>query len=273
MPITINPQNPGNLIGPGLVVRAQSSLIGPLPTTTVWDFQINTPADEQLVYKCRILSQGNPTFLTLQIPNSAKQSETSPTIAVPENNSVTINVNVQEAGAGPADDTGTTTAVWSNTAGLTEMIKQTVGTQGGLTPELATQIDETWQSTAQVIAVDSTVPATGPGSLPGGVISAVMPVPIFGIIVRITQLPDDLVASTPDGDYFFPSLAVARIFRGSDLWMRVPVHTSSKMIPLFGDVITAAVATITAATWLAQMSYQVSFREGVAGTVTEMRFP
>jgi len=78
---------------------------------------------------------------------------------------------------------------------------------------------------------------------------------------------------TPDGDYWVKTLAVVRIFRGSDLWMRVPIHTSDKIVPLTGEGFAAAVVEVLTNLWLLNMSVQVSFLEGVLGEVFLMHFP
>lgn len=273
MTITFTPQQPANRFGPGLAWRLESSLPGPFPTTAVWTLQVNTPSDLLNVAFFQLHQTSPIVFITPGITKDWGIPDWSQHV-VTEEASVQLNATVQLSGAGPADDTGAHPTTWSNTAGLPALLQHTVASSGeGLTAEQSQQLLETWQGTAPVIAVDTTVPVTSPPSIPGGVVSGTLPVPIFGLIVNIDQVPPQLVPNTPDGDYWVPSLAVVRIYRGSDVWMRVPIHTSSKMVPLFTDVVTAAVATLTAATWLARMTYQVAFREGVVGRVTEMRFP
>ena len=273
MPITFTPQQQSGRFGPGLAWRFDSSLPGPFPSSAIWTLQLNTVSDNQLVSFQQLQATSPTVFLTPGISTGWTTQDFSQHVAHDETQ-VNLQATVQLSGAGPADDTGTTSVPWSNTDGIPALLQHTVAQPGqGLTTEQSTQLQETWNSTAQVISVDSTVPLVHPPAPPGQTISAVMPVPIFGLIVRLTAIDPLLVAGTPDDNYYTPGLAVATIFRGADIWMRVPVHTPTKMIPLFGDVVTAAVATITAATWLANMSYQVSFRAGCAGQVVEMRFP
>lgn len=45
------------------------------------------------------------------------------------------------------------------------------------------------------------------------------------IIVRVTTIAEDLVPKTPDHEWYFPDLAVLRIFRGADLEFRRGIHT------------------------------------------------
>jgi len=45
------------------------------------------------------------------------------------------------------------------------------------------------------------------------------------IIVRVTTIAPDLVPKTPDHEWYFPDLAVLRVFRGADLEYRRGIHT------------------------------------------------
>lgn len=273
MPITITPQNNGGFVGPGLSLKLQTDFIGPLPSTNVWTVSITEPTEGPFLWEAQWRDQSNPAIVTPAIRDSRTTVMPRSDLVFADGSSTTVSVVIQPSGGGAAADSGTTTAPWSSTAGLANIVESQIAGKATLTPEQSTQLQQTWQSTAQVIPVDSTIPFDLGPLPPGEVISGVLPVPIFGLIVRVTVIDPALRPSTPDDDYWFTDLAVARIFRGTDLWMRVPVHTSSKMIPFFSDAITAALSTVTAATWVAQMSYQVSFRPGCAGTVTEMRFP
>lgn len=274
MPITITPENPAGLVGPGLAMRLESSLPGPFPSSAVWTFTFVEPTDDIIFYEGQLHQTSPIVFLTPGITIGWSPQLDLQQDALLEGASVNLNANVQLAGGGPADDTGSATAHWSSQTGipaLTKFYAQQTG--GGLTPTESQQLQGTYDSTFPQLGVDLTIPVTGSPSAPGGQISGDFPVPAFGLIVRILSVPEGLVPNTPDGGYWTPSLAVVRVFRGSDLWMRVPVHTETKMIPLFTDVVTAAVSTLTAVTWVANMHYTVYFREGVVGTVTEMRFP
>lgn len=169
-------------------------------------------------------------------------------------------------------DSGTVTGEWQPTTQILNQPKATTG-GGGLTAEQSLQLSQTHESTFidKLIDTVTLVPlTTGPSP---GPINSQLPDTIFGVIVRIANVPEDLVPNTPDGDYWYPSLAVCRIYRGSDLWKRIPVHTSSKLIGLLDESIVAGVAAITATLWLLNMSIQVSFRPGVTGEVFLMRFP
>lgn len=270
--IVLIPNAPIDIFGPGIQWQLHAGVPSPLPSTATWDVEVLAGDNQYRVFGVRFISTSNPTLITPFVAPVTSNGQNNLT-AAPDQTGAHVYVTLQEEGGGAAQASGDIPVTWDTTAGMVNVLQHQVATGGGLTTEQAQQVQETWQSTAQVIAVDSTLPASAGIAPPGGVISAQLPVPCFGLIVRITQLPPEITLNTPDGNYAVPSLAVATFFRGSDLWMRVPVHTSSKLIPLFGDVITAAVATAIAATWLLNMSYQVHFREGVAGEVIEMRFP
>jgi hypothetical protein len=95
----------------------------------------------------------------------------------------------------------------------------------------------------------------------------------MGVIVRIATVPPEFHVNTADGDYWTKGLAVVRIYRGTDLWKRVPVHTSSKLITFVDEGLVAAVTSVLPLQWLLQISVQVSFTEGVTGQVFLMNAP
>jgi hypothetical protein len=50
---------------------------------------------------------------------------------------------------------------------------------------------------------------------------------LYGVVVRVTQYPDDTVFRTPDGAWSFKDLAVLTISRGGDILARHGIHTTS----------------------------------------------
>jgi len=164
---------------------------------------------------------------------------------------------------------------WDPISGVANVVTgRSTGTGGGLTPEQDQALTDIALNTVADQLVDSlTLTEHSPGFPVGGEVGGALGVPAFGIIVRIANVPPELVPNTPDGDYWVPSLAVVRVFRGSDLWMRVPIHTSNKIIPLLNEGIAAAVAKALTNTWMLNMTFQVTFREGVTGRVFTMNFP
>lgn len=165
---------------------------------------------------------------------------------------------------------------WDPVAGLPLAIEQAAkqtGQGGGLTSEESQQLQELWQAQTPVISLDDlTLQPMSAGPV-GGTVSAQLPDVSTGVLVRIATIPPDFVSVTPDEDYFFPSLAVISLFRGQDLWHRVPVHTSSKLYYWFDQNLVTAAATLTLTQWLLNMSVQVAFRSGVTGQAFLLKFP
>lgn len=50
-----------------------------------------------------------------------------------------------------------------------------------------------------------------------------------GVVVRVTTIAPELTPKTPDDDWYFPDLAVLRVFRGADLKFRRGIHTPTFM--------------------------------------------
>lgn len=273
MPITISPQNPSGLFGPGLTTQLQSSFIGPLPSTTIWTLTATRPADEAFVYTNSFRNNSNPVQFTPHVQSSLTTNESDPSLVVDEGLAVNLNATLQTQGGGAADDSGTGTAIWTNTAGLTNVIQHQGGSGGGLTDVQAQQLTEVHSSTVIDQVVNAiTLTEISPG-ITGDPVSAFLPELVFGVIVRIANVPIELVPNTPDGDYWLPSLAVCRVFRGSDLWLRVPIHTSSKLISFWTENLLVGISAVTFTEWLLNLSVQVTFRAGVTGQVFLMRFP
>lgn len=273
MPITITPNNPGGLLGPGVQLKLQSDFIGPLPSGSFWvvDFSI-TGGTELPFWHVLATTNANPIATRVMTPLSDQTSSFEAGQVPIEGGQVAVHATLSD-GTNIVDST-TTPFPWSTTQGLGEQMLITNQTGGqGLTAEQSLQLSETHAAVFPEISIDSTLKVSSGLRPPGDLVEATMPVPIFGLIIRIHEFGDMLPTQTPDGVYFFPDLAVVSIFRGPDLWMRVPIHTPSKVVSLFSDVITAALATVTAATWLVDMNYAVAFRSGVVGEVIEMRFP
>jgi len=136
------------------------------------------------------------------------------------------------------------------------------------------QLQQASQATWPEHLVDSLALADlglGDGDSP---IGADLTTPVFGVIVRILSFPEELLPQTPDQDYWVKTLAVVRVFRGSDIWLRVPIHTSSKLINLWVEGIALGLAdAVLSAGWLLDLSIQVDFLEGVTGQVLLMRLP
>jgi hypothetical protein len=186
---------------------------------------------------------------------------------------VHVQTQLVEGGSGTHVDSGTTSYVWQPSSQVGLLVQGSTSTGGGLTTEQAQQLTQVHEASfpSQLVDQLTLLPLTsGPT---GGFVGAQLPNPTFGVIVRIANVPAELVPNTPDGDYWVTSLAVVRVFRGSDLWKRVPIHTSSKLVELLDESIVAGITAITATQWLLNMTVQVTFRAGVTGEVFLMKVP
>lgn len=274
MPITITLPAPGGVLAPWSRVSFSSDFIGPLPSGTTWYGQLYAtpePTFGSVAYDFRLPASQKTGGFTIGIPAAGEGFGIFTNALLKEGTDAHLTMELQQP-TNVVIDSGTVTAIWQPTTQILNQPRTTTG-GGGLTAEQALQLSETHASTFPSVSVDSlllTELTSGPG---GGFVGAQLPTWVFGVIVRIAEVPLDLVPNTPDGDYWLPSLAVVRIYRGSDLWQRVPIHTSSKMIPLIGEGVTAAVAEVLTGLWLLNMSIQVTFRAGVTGQVFLMRTP
>lgn len=148
------------------------------------------------------------------------------------------------------------------------------GQQGGaLTPIQAQQLQEVHGQTFLSTALDALTLSEITNGPQGGFVAAQLALWIFGVLVRIATVPPEYRVDTADGDYWVRSLAVVRIYRGSDVWKRVPIHTSSKLISFVEEGLVVAISSLTMTQWLTQISVQVSFAPGVTGQVFLMRAP
>ena len=172
-------------------------------------------------------------------------------------------------------DAGQATNTWSATAGLGLQQKalgsQTISEGFTDSDRASLQSIESWTALDTFIT-SLTVESLGTSPL-GGSIDAELPDWRYGIIVRVTTLADGLVATTPDLDYFVKSLAVVRVFRGTDILLRVPIHRSSQIIPLVGNGIALQIAGVGVELWAPGLSLEVDFLAGCAGEVLLMKLP
>jgi len=232
--------------------------VTPEPSTLTNMFTIFTPwvANQQSVHLDRLHSNESVTVNT--------------GVAVADGQAVHVTAELLNPSS-VVIDSGTRDITWQSTAGL--QLSPPVEGQGGLTTEQAQQLTETHAAsfTDQLIDNLTLIPLTsGPSQ---GPVNTFLTDTVFGVIVRLASVPDNLTAVTPDGDYWHNTLAVVRVYRGSDLWMRYPVHTSNRMISFVTHDVTAAVTALLATQWLLNMSMQVTFLPGVTGEVFLMRFP
>lgn len=278
MVITINVADGGTRIGPAVGVRLATAIPPPLPVGSTWSFAVS-PSPGGVVgapYFIHTNTETNISDVTfpLLVPDTVNK------IAfglghMPDEEPVEAAAFVKLADGTNIDQGLRSDLTWTiSDQPIQEILAQPASTTGGgLTPAESQQLLETHEATFPAVAIDSLTLTHLPGDPLTGFVGASLPFPVWGVIVRMTAIDQELRPETPDGDYFFNSLAVVRIFRGSDLWLRVPIHTSSKIISLFGEGLAASITTLLTVPWLLQMSIQVTFRPRCLGDVFLMRTP
>jgi hypothetical protein len=221
-----------------------------------------------------IVSNANPITLVPFVNAAATYVQQG--IQVPTGATTRVQMLLWDGQVGTSNvlDSGQLDAKADWTTGLSPQLSKTVTTGGGLTAEQAQALDRVDQSVGIANPVGSLATPSLGVAPPGGFIGAQLPTPVFAIIVRITEVPLWLEPQTPDGDYWVKTLATVRVLRGSDLWLRVPIHTSSKFVFLWGEGLGLGLQAFGPLVgWLLDMSVQVQFGDGVAGEVLYMRVP
>jgi len=275
MPIVVvpYPSAPPNVLGPGLSARFTSDFTGPLPSDA--NFLVNLDATEDPATLFATITVPTPepfTDLPLLLPNSGWEQFVN---FWPVDGQQTFVRSFLREGA-TVIDSGTASFQWDATSGLSKMLLNptTSGGGGGLTPAQDQALQEIHQGTALDQLLDAlTLELISPAGGGPGPFNRTLLTPTAGVLVRMTAIAAGLVPDTPDGDYWLPSLAVIRLFRGADLWHRVPVHTSSKLYYWLDENVTAFATNLLVSQWLLNMSVQVTIREGCQAEVFLLHYP
>ena len=269
MPIVIDPV-PGNVIAPTQVLTVRSDVVGPVPPGSNIQIDLFPVGSEQPCAGWAIPIAAGVQNVKLALEHHNRQNMFS---APPLNGAVTMKLSISST-SGVFDEGTVTGLVYNPTGLINELLREQTATQGGaLTPLQSQQLDETHASVFPSISMDALTTIELTNGPQGDFVAAQLGVWIMGVIVRIAAVPPEYRVNTADGDYWTRSLAVVRIYRGSDLWKRVPVHTSSKLIDFTEEGLVSAVAANLPLQWLLQISVQVSFAPGVLGQVFLMRNP
>lgn len=272
MPITIVTPLQGTGFGPAVQYSGSSDFIGPYPTTYFWETTVNEMTSEAVVAGEQLLN-AQPAGFQNDFQAGHQAQTFSSEVGVLDGTTVHLTVTLRDSATGNAIDQGAIQVQWMPSTNIGRLVDAHVG-QGGLTTDQALQLEQTHAAVAPLVGLDAlTLTDLTPGGPSSGPINANLTTPVFGIIVRLASIPPELVPQTPDGNYWLTTLAVVRVFRGSDLWFRVPIHTSDKIIPMTGEGVVTAVAEALTNLWLLNLSVQVDFLPGVTGTVFLMNFP
>lgn len=271
MPITIMPVD-GTVVSPGMPISLVSDFVGPVPLGT----EFVTSWFRGPTHEIQFLEEHLATNLThnaYQILGTQAGTSIFVGEAPAEGESVFARVQLVQPGQVPIDE-GEATWTWSPTRSLGWQINtKPSGGQGGLTPSQAQQLSSIEDATVPVISTDTLTLEEVTNGPQGGFVGAALPDFVFGVIIRLASIPPDVTPETPDGAYWFNTLAVLRVYRGSDLWLRVPIHTVSKIVPFMEENVVTAVSATLPTQWLLNMSIQVYFRPDVTGQVFLMHFP
>ena len=275
MPIVVvpGPNLGSDIVGPGLSARYTSDFVGPLLSGAhfIVNFYADTDATE-LYTSYTIPTQDKTVQLTPLIPNDGASIFTQFNLAHQQPMAAKVFLHDGQS----LVDQSTIPLHWDAQSGVPFLLRFPVqgGGQGGLTPQQDQALTEVHESTFPTHVIDAlTLTDLTPNGPSPGPVNQQLLTPIFAVIVRIATVPVELTPSTPDGDYWVPTLAVVRIFRGADLWIRAPIHTSSKIVSLQSDWLQVGVTAVWGSTWPLQLSLQTTMLEGVTAQVFLMNVP
>lgn len=296
MPIdVVVPSNLTGLVwGPGLTYTAATDLIGPIPVDSNWVVNVTLdPEGGGLSWKFTKRTDGQRTVRLIPWVTDTPIVNTNFTPTAGQ----TVHIQTElQSSAGAVIESNRTDVVWDTTVALPTVMQSQA--QGGFTTTdrgLLTAAERR----SQVLGEPTDLVIQHPSGPINGTLAKLFsrnsidrltlteitagetcePVRVnfssfyFGVIVRVTTIAPDLTPKTPDQEWYFPDLAVLRIFRGADLEYRRGIHT-----PTF----------LTEKAWewgwniLDQLDFlgvapdntiAVDWREGCCGQVFLMRWP
>ena len=272
MPITVPFPTVGP-IGPGWKINVHTDFPGPFnPDIDHWSFTIEASEVNVLgAWAVSIPCTSQNQFIDLSHLEQVTNNDTLFALQA-----VRLRINLVEDVQGDLDVPYSQTGwQWDPTTNLAQVVNKVAETTvgKGLTAEQAEQVAATNEATALSSLTDALTlteltngPSSGPLVVP---LSSVT----FGVIVRLTSIPVGLEPQTPDGQYWVKTLAVVRVFRGNDLWIRAPIHTPTRIVSFEREGLTVWVANLTLTQWLLNIRLLVDFLPGVTGQVFQMHFP
>lgn len=297
MPITLNPVGGGGSLGWGMVIVPHTTFTGPLPTGSFWQISFFADADRTVgVFHVTRTWINNDPPIELTIHESPQI--TFETGSVADGQTIYWDAQLWQGGTTIVDESNGS-LTWATTSTFYPAILQSMPQAGtGLTTTQATQL-----ATAATASTDSldalTIPITTPTGIQtptlaqllamptldaltleeltagptAGFTSATLPNNAVGLIIRITSLPDGRVGLTPDSGYYRPELGVANFFRGSDLVVRIGIHTVSRFIYPLPGAWPWWSSFFLGGTLPPDYSIQVWFAAGVLGQVFLTKLP
>lgn|SRR6266496_205164 len=304
MPITITTPPPHSIIGPGLTIQWESDFTGPMPTGSTWLFEVTADAEAtQGVETWTLPFDSTATNLTMGEPSTGFRSKGGYILQTGDTAYLQITLRNDVLAV---IDSGTATPHWDASAGLGYQAEDLIThISGGFTSTDRTRLIDTQTNVAGVVTstasildgITSTITTsagdvattlgqifsgktldlitlneltTGPTGSP---VSVEFGGFFFGVIVRLTTIPEWLTPATPDNEWYYPDLAVCRVFRGSDLEFRAGIHTPTWMKPRPWEFGSTILNETTLFGTPPDITIHVDFAFGVEGQVYLMRLP
>lgn len=290
MPITFTPLGPSPAaIGWGMFFDITTDFIGPFPTGTVWFIKYTADAEGNNI----VASQTIPaTSATRRIELDVRNGGVSfGNYAIPVGQNVHVITQLIQPG-NVVVDSGATAIPWVNSSDdyralllqipaagtgltttqadqLTQIVNNTTSTKEDTSGPISVPISELLQVQSINTLLASEITS---GPQPGFVASDIGEF-CWGVLVKIASLGPNDVPLTPDGDWFVRDLAVVRIFRDSELFIRAPIHTTSKIVDLHPDKASFLIRAIESELWPDTMTVQVNFADGITGQVFLLILP
>lgn len=299
MPITLTLPVDGGAFGPGLLVNASSTEPIPDPGSRRWAIAIEDEGGFPISQV--FVNEHGSTFRQYFMINQGQFGLTLNTGLQQPIQGRAYRVVVEHEDQGIVTSSASRAITWDGQSGLgLQAFQQRAGgaIQGGFTAEDRQLLQTTTDRTSLLGEIGQLVVSTASGLVPTTLAEIFSrntldkltldeltsgetcdPVRVtvadwyYSIIVRVTTIREDLVPKTPDHEWYFPDLAVLRIFRGADLEYRRGIHTPTFKVekPMeWGWQILQAARVLGVA---ADYTIAVDWREGCCGRVFISRFP
>ncbi len=255
MPIIVTDPVPP-VLGPGLLIGAQSDIVGPIPGDWQWIIHIRRRGSEDDSINLRgpiRTDLDHRAFVTIGQNTGGWTTQVSSLQGIASNSEATVTVELTTS-TGVVEDSGTSDAyTWDSTTNLWTLVEQAAA--GGFTADDRALVTDT-ERRSQVLGEPlDLVLSTASGFVTSTLaqlfsrttldqltlsevtsgetcepVRALVSTWATAVIVRVTTIGEDLVPRTPDANWYFPDLAVLRIFRGGDLQYRRGIHTPTFMV-------------------------------------------
>jgi hypothetical protein len=257
VPITITLPGPGSAFGPGSFINASTTHVFGDPGSAEWEIAIKR--SNELVYTVFAIKQidqlhwiwqgelGQGTYVRQPDQRDLKLDDP-------------INMTLEVSDGGVVVESANVDLTWNGEAFLGQQayelaLQAQTPVQGGFTAQDRAVLQTTSDRTTLLGEIGDLVVQTTSGPLSTTLaqifsrqsfdrltldevtdgptcdpVRANLALWYTGVIVRVTTIAPDLVAKTPDASWYFPDLAVLRVFRGGDLIYRRGIHEPTFMV-------------------------------------------